>query len=101
MASRLADRVALVTGAGGGLGGATAERFAQEGATVVVLDVSADAAERVADTCRGSAPDSVAITCDVSDSAAVDALFADVRSRFGGRVPRPRVPRHFIARALR
>jgi 3-oxoacyl-[acyl-carrier protein] reductase len=83
MTPRLTDRVAVVTGAGGGLGGATALRFAEEGATVVVSDVDVDAAERVAEACRASASTSVAIECDVSDSASVGRLFDDVRDRFG------------------
>jgi 3-oxoacyl-[acyl-carrier protein] reductase len=83
LASRLTDRVAVVTGAGGGLGGATAVRFAEEGATVVVSDVDLDAAERVAASCRVSTPMSVALACDVSASASVASLFDDVRDRFG------------------
>ena len=51
---RLAGKVAVVTGAGSGIGLATARRFAAEGATVVCADVDADAGERAA--ARGRRP---------------------------------------------
>jgi 3-oxoacyl-[acyl-carrier protein] reductase len=83
MASRLSDCVAVVTGGGGGLGNATSVRFAEEGATVVVSDVDMDAAERVSEACRASTSTSIAVACDVSDSASVATLFDDVRDRLG------------------
>jgi len=74
---RLDGKVALITGGGSGLGQAIARRFAEEGATVVVNDVRADAAERVAGELNGQA-----VVFDVSDSAAVTAGFKGVRERF-------------------
>ena len=80
---RLDGRIALVTGGGGGLGGATAEILAEAGATVVVSDIDQAAAERVAAACRNHMPDSVALAADVTDPAAVAAVFDEVAHRWG------------------
>ena len=64
---RFADQTAIVTGAGSGLGAATARRLAAEGARVACLDVAADAAEGTAAAC-GKAR---AYAADVSDPTAV------------------------------
>ena len=70
---RLQDRVAVVTGAASGIGLATARRFADEGARVVAVDVTTDAIETLAKEIEGDA-----ITCDVTDEAAVEAMFDQV-----------------------
>jgi len=79
---RLQGKVALVTGAGLGMGRAMAEVFAREGAAVVVVDLTArDAEETLAlINARG---DCCALTADVSDSAQVAALYAEVERRYG------------------
>ena len=79
---RLSGRIALVTGAGGGLGGATAIRLAEEGALVICSDVRADAAETTARAC-GTASGSYVIVADVADSSSVDAMFERISSEHG------------------
>jgi 3-oxoacyl-[acyl-carrier protein] reductase len=76
---RFDGAVAVVVGAGSGIGAATARRLAAEGAVPVLLDIDAVAAERVADDLPGAA----VYETDVSDPAAVDAVFDAVLSRFG------------------
>ena len=77
---RLKDRVALVTGGGSGIGRAICERFAEEGARVVVNDIRQDAAEAAAKALGARAR---AIAADVSDSAAVRAMFATLEREHG------------------
>ncbi|WP_305782827.1 3-oxoacyl-ACP reductase [Symbioplanes lichenis] len=75
---RLQDRVAVITGAGSGIGLATARRFAAEGAKVVAVDISADAGKAAADEVGGEF-----VACDVSDEEQVRALFDGVAERHG------------------
>jgi rhamnose utilization protein RhaD (predicted bifunctional aldolase and dehydrogenase)/NAD(P)-dependent dehydrogenase (short-subunit alcohol dehydrogenase family) len=77
----LAGQIAAITGAGGGIGAATAKAFAAAGAEVALLDVDAEKAAAVAKTIGGAA---FAVACDVTDAASVDAAFAKVAERFGG-----------------
>lgn len=72
----LQGRVAVVTGAGGGIGGAIIQRLAQMGATVVATDLKAPP---IPEGVTGA----VAIACDVSSEASVEALAAQVKERFG------------------
>jgi len=74
----LADRVAVVTGAGGGIGESLCRRFAKENARVVVSDVDPAAAARVARDVGG-----VAIACDVSSEPEVQALVRGAIDAFG------------------
>ena len=68
-----AGKLALITGAGAGLGAQMARRFHEEGAEIVVNDLRKEAAEAVAKEVAG-----IAIAADVSDSAAVTAMFEQV-----------------------
>lgn len=80
----LTDRVAVVTGAGAGLGRAIAGELARGGATLAVLELdpaSASAASEELHNDHGVR--ALAVPCDVSDRAAVDASFARVQSEFG------------------
>jgi rhamnulose-1-phosphate aldolase/alcohol dehydrogenase len=79
----LATRVALVTGAGSGIGRATAQRLAAEGACVVVADRDEPAARKVAEE-LGSRDVAVDVAMDVTDENAVAAAFAAAVLAFGG-----------------
>ena len=76
----LTDRTAIVTGAAQGLGRAIAERFAEQGARVVVADLDADASRATAAE-LGDAH--LGVACDVTDEGAVQAMFAAALDRFG------------------
>jgi NAD(P)-dependent dehydrogenase (short-subunit alcohol dehydrogenase family) len=69
-----AGKVALVTGAGGGIGLATAEAFARAGASVVVADRDEAAIGNTADGLRAAGHNAIAVTCDVTDAAQVEAM---------------------------
>jgi 3-oxoacyl-[acyl-carrier protein] reductase len=77
---RLKDRVALITGGAAGIGRATAERFAEEGASVVICDVSEEAG-RAAVKALGS--EASFYTVNVADRGAVQAWVDDVAAKFG------------------
>ncbi len=76
---RLQDRVAVITGAASGLGRASAERFAQEGARVVVADINVEAGQAFAQTL----PDALFVPVDVADPAAVAALIDRTVEHYG------------------
>ena len=75
---RLQDRVAVITGAGSGIGQATARRFAAEGAFVVSVDIYEKSGKAVADEVGGEF-----VACDVGDEEQVRALFDGVAERHG------------------
>lgn len=85
-ASRFRDKVVIITGAAGDIGAATARRFAQESARVVITDVPAmmGRAAAVAEACTADgAPDVLAMHCDVSRESDVSAVIETAMARFG------------------
>jgi len=79
---RFEDRVFVITGGGAGIGWATANAAAKEGARVAILDVQSELLDRARDSF--SADHCIAIKCDVSRGSDVCAAFAEVKQRFGG-----------------
>jgi 3-oxoacyl-[acyl-carrier protein] reductase len=79
--SRYAERVVVVTGAARGIGAATARRFAEEGASVAVLDLDESAAAAAAESL--GAPKALGLACDVSDSDSAGAAVSSVVEQLG------------------
>lgn len=79
----LAGRVVVVTGGGGGIGGATCVRFAEEGARVAVLDRDESAAADVVATIDRTGAEAVGYRCDIIDRDMVDATIDAVESELG------------------
>jgi len=84
---RLQGKVAFITGGGSGIGRVAVERFAQEGAQVVVAEINPEYGSAAADSARamGSAAggDAFAVTCDVGDRASVQAALDATIARYG------------------
>ncbi|MGW1028949.1 SDR family oxidoreductase [Streptomyces sp. NPDC002577] len=79
----LAGKVAIVTGAGGGIGRAYAKGLAEAGAAVVLADVKAEAAEAVEQELMKAGHQVLAVRTDVSDEASADAMAATAAEHFG------------------
>ncbi len=80
---RFEGKTVVVTGGGGGIGGATCRRFGKEGARVAVFDLNLEAAEVVAAAVRAEGGMAEAFRCDITDRASVDAAVAATESKLG------------------
>lgn len=80
---RLKEKVAIITGAGQGIGRAFALRFAQEGSHVVIADLQHDRAEQVAQEIRASGAKAAAIRVDVSQSESISMMVKQTLDQFG------------------
>jgi NAD(P)-dependent dehydrogenase (short-subunit alcohol dehydrogenase family) len=80
----LEGKVAIVTGAGSGIGRAAALRFAREGARVVVADLNAESARTVVEEIQAAGGTGVAVIGDLSDQAVVDQVVQAAVDTFGG-----------------
>jgi len=81
---RLKDKTAIVTGGASGFGKGIAERFAQEGASVVVADLNGEAAEQVAEAIRSEGGSAKPVTADVTRGEDVKAMIDAAVTGFGG-----------------
>ena len=81
--SRLQNKVSLITGAAQGIGLATARRFAQEGAIVIVCDIKPEAVEDATRQCQALGAQAAGFVLDVTDRARVDEVVKQVLDRFG------------------
>jgi NAD(P)-dependent dehydrogenase (short-subunit alcohol dehydrogenase family) len=82
MRGKLADRVAVVTGAGNGIGRASAMRLARDGADLLLMDREGDAVEGTAEAVRALGRDALALQVDCTSDEEVAAAFAKGQERF-------------------
>lgn len=80
---RFDNQTVVVTGGGGGIGGATCKRFGTEGARVAVFDLNLGAAETVAAAIRADGGQAQAHHCDITDRSSVDRAVAATEAQFG------------------
>ena len=80
---RLADKVSIITGAGQGIGRATAMKFAAEGARVAVCDINAEAVDDTVAAIRGTGADVAGFHVDVTDKASIARMVAGVMAKWG------------------
>src|SRR5437588_6348156 len=83
MAGILDGKVALITGAGSGIGRATSKIFAREGAMLVLVDVVADAAQQTLEAAKAAGAEAICLKADVANSNEVEAAVARTVAQFG------------------
>lgn len=83
MGQQFGGKVAIVTGGGSGIGRATAKAFAREGATVLVADITTEAADAVAKEIMADGGKALAVTADVGDAGSVQRMIGTATDRFG------------------
>ena len=81
---RLQDKIAIVTGGGGGIGRATAIRFADEGARVVVSDIHAESGEETVEQVRKMGGDAIFVKTDTANEGEMKALVEECEQHYGG-----------------
>jgi len=81
---QLKDKVAIVTGAASGIGKAIAEKFAKEGAKVVIADIDLDKAELTVKEIQKNKHEAMAVSMDVTNEEQVERAIAKVISAYGG-----------------
>ncbi len=79
----LAGRVAVVTGAGRGIGAATARKLASDGAHVAVVDLNEDLCQETVGAIKGAGGEAMAVGCDVSNAEQVERAFERIASELG------------------
>ena len=79
----LRDKVAVIAGGGGGIGAATGRRLAEEGARLVIGDLSADAARSVASAIEAAGGRAIGLAFDVRDTASVARLMQTAMDAYG------------------
>ncbi len=82
MTDRLANKIAIVTGGGSGIGRATAQSFAAEGARVAIIDLNHDHAEEAAQSIQAAGGEAIAVQADMSRSQQVAAAIQHIVQRF-------------------
>jgi 2-hydroxycyclohexanecarboxyl-CoA dehydrogenase len=80
---RFENKTAIVTGGGGGIGGATCRRFGGEGARVAVFDLNLEAAQKVASGIQQAGGKAEAFDCDITRRSSVDTAVAAAESKLG------------------
>ena len=81
--NRFDNQTVIVTGGGGGIGGATCRRFGKEGARVAVFDLNLEAAEKVAAVVRAEGGVAQAFKCDITDRVSVNAAVVAAEAELG------------------
>ncbi len=80
---RLKDKIAIITGAGRGIGATTAEKFAKEGAKVVVADINKNDIEEIVNSIKENGGEAIGVIVDVTNREQVDSLMSKTLKEFG------------------